>query len=163
GRREKPDQARLDELKSLREKARLNYEAFQTSLYAAHPELALHRGEAPVIKADEITALVAVADSVLLEYVVTDDMTYFFLNTKAASVQVYTLPIKRDELSKQTESLHGKLAGRDLGFRASAAKLYGLLLKPAQAQLRGKTNLLIVPDDNLWELPFQALLAEDGR
>src|SRR5262245_9626931 len=35
-----PDQARLDELKSLREKARLKYEAFQTSVYAAHPELA---------------------------------------------------------------------------------------------------------------------------
>src|SRR5262249_17180840 len=40
----------------------------------------------------------------------------------------------------------------------SAAKLYELLLKPAEAQLRGKTNLVIVPDDKLWELPFQALL-----
>ena len=36
-----------------------------------------------------------------------------------------------------------------------------MLLKPAQAQLRGKTDLVIAPDDKLWELPFQALLADD--
>ncbi|MEO6725923.1 MAG: CHAT domain-containing protein, partial [Blastocatellia bacterium] len=31
------------------------------------------------------------------------------------------------------------------------------------AQLRGKTNLVIVPDDKLWEMPFQALLNPDNR
>src|SRR6185369_10222742 len=30
-------------------------------------------------------------------------------------------------------------------------------------QLLGKTSLVIVPDDILWETPFQALLAGDGR
>ena len=164
----KPDQSRLGELKSLREKARLNYEAFQTSLYAAHPELRVQRGEAPVITAEETAALLPDSQSALLEYVVTDDLTYLFAITKAtgspaADVQVYTLPIKRDELTEQTESLRRQLAGRDLGFRASARRLYQLLLKPAEAQLRGKTDLVIIPDDKLWELPFQALLAEGDR
>ncbi len=161
--KDKPDQATLNELKALREKARLNYEAFQTSLYAAHPELRIQRGEAPIIKAGEIMALLPDAGSALLEYVVMDETTYLFAVTKAGGAQVYTLPIKRDELIKQTESFRGQLAGRDLGFRASARKLYDLLLKPARAQLRGKTNLVIVPDDKLWELPFQALLAEGDR
>ena len=49
------------------------------------------------------------------------------------------------------------------GFRPSALKLYELLLKPAAAQLKGKTNLLIVPDDQLWNLPFQALLTPSNR
>ena len=63
-------------------------------------------------------------------------------------------------MNSQTDrKLSAQLAGRDLGFRASAHKLYELLLKPAQAQLRGKTNLVIAPDDKLWELPFQALLS----
>jgi CHAT domain-containing protein len=99
-------------------------------------------------------------------YVVTDDQTYLFAITKAeaeAKVQLYTLPIKRAELTKQTEAFRQQLAGRDLGFRASAAKLYELLLKPAQAQLKGKTNLVIVPDDKLWDLPFQALLTSANR
>jgi CHAT domain-containing protein len=160
---DKPDQAKLNELKSLREKARLGYEAFQTSLYAAHPELRVQRGEAPVIKAGEIAALLPDAGSALLEYVVTDDMTYLFVVTKAAGVRVYTLPIKRDELIRQTEGFRRQLAARDLGFRVAARRLYQLLLKPAQAEVRGKTNLVIVPDDKLWELPFQALLAEGDR
>ena len=78
-------------------------------------------------------------------------------------VRVYTLQVKRDELDKQTELFRRQLAGRDLGFRASAAKLYELLIKPADAQLRGKTNLVIAPDDKLWDLPFQALLAGANR
>ena len=160
---ERPDQARLDELKSLREKARFKYEAFQTSLYAAHPELRAQRGDAPVVKGDEIAALLPNAGSALLEYLVTDEMTYLFAITKSAGLQVYELPIKRDELIKQTESFRLQLAGRDLGFRASAGGLYQLLLKPAEAQLRGKTNLIIAPDDKLWDLPFQALLTQAGR
>ncbi|HEV2669074.1 MAG TPA: tetratricopeptide repeat protein, partial [Blastocatellia bacterium] len=167
-RRDKPDRARVDELKAGVEKVRLEYEALETSLYVAHPELKVHRGEASIIKAGELTALLPDPSSALLEYVVADDRTYLFAVTKAinqakAEVQVYTIPIKRAELGKQAESFRAQLAGRDLGFRASAQKLYDLLVRPAQKSLRGKSSLVIVPDDKLWELPFQALLSRDGR
>jgi CHAT domain-containing protein len=36
-------------------------------------------------------------------------------------------------------------------------ELYTLLFGPAAAQLAGKTNVVIVPDGPLWDLPFQAL------
>ena len=168
GQQDKPDQARLGELNSLREKARLNYEAFQTSLYAAHPELRVQRGEAQVLKAEEISALAPDAGTALLEYVVTEDVTYLFTVARAAGgaaaeVRVSTLPIKRAELARQVEDFRRQLAARDLGFRASAVKLHDLLLKPAAAQLRGKTNLVIAPDDTLWDLPFQALLTGANR
>ena len=106
--------------------------------------------------------------SALLEYVVSDVETYLFAVTKAAGkagaeVRVYTLPIKRDDLAAQIETFRGQLAARDLGFRATAIKLYDQLLKPAEAQLRGKTNLVIAPDDRLWDLPFQALLTDASR
>jgi CHAT domain-containing protein len=164
----KPDPQRVGEIKPRLEKARLDYEAFQTSLYAAHPELRSHRGDAPIIKAEELATLIHAPNGALLEYVVTDDATYLFAITKAADrrdadVQVFTLPIKRAELAGQVESFRRRLAERDLGFRDAARRLYDLLLKPAQAQLRGKTDLVIAPDDMLWELPFQALLAGDDR
>ncbi|MFY9553960.1 MAG: CHAT domain-containing tetratricopeptide repeat protein [Blastocatellia bacterium] len=167
-RRDKPDTSRVAELKASIAKARLEYEAIETSLYAAHPELRVHRGEAPIIKAEQTTALLPDANDALLEYAVADDQTYLFAITKGAGqaeveIQVYTLPIKRDELARQTEAFRRQLAGRDLGFRASAVKLYKLLLKPAEAQLRGKTNLVIVPDEKLWDLPFQALLTSANR
>jgi len=168
GRQEKPDEARLSELKSLREKARLNYEAFQTSLYAAHPELRVQRGEAPIIKAEELSALAPDAGTALLEYVVLDEVTYLFTVVRAAGragaeVRVHALPVKRAELARQVEAFRRQLAARDLGFRAPAAGLYDLLLKPAAAQLRGRTSLIVAPDDALWDLPFQALLSGANR
>jgi hypothetical protein len=71
-------------------------------------------------------------------------------------VTLYKLLVKREELAKQTENFRQQLAGRDLGFRGSAVRLYDVLLKPAEAQLRGKTNLTIAADNLLWDLPFQA-------
>ncbi|MBO0725446.1 MAG: tetratricopeptide repeat protein, partial [Blastocatellia bacterium] len=163
-----PDQARLTELKAQLQKARLDFEAFQTNLYAAHPDLRTQRGEAQPLRLDEVAALLPDAASALLEYVVTDDKTYLFAITKAVGkaetdIRVYTLPVKRDELDKQTEVFRRQLASRDLGFRASSTKLYELLLKPAEAQLRDKNNLIIAPDDKLWDLPFQALLTGANR
>src|SRR5262249_28596542 len=130
--------------------------------------LKTYRGEAPVIEAEELAALLPDASSVLLEYVVTDDQTYLFAITKAtakaeAEIRLYKLSIKRDDLARQIEAFRRQLAERNLRFRASAAKLYESLLKPAEAQLQGKTNLVIAPDDKLWDLPFQALLAGDDR
>ncbi len=159
--------ARVSELKAGLDKARLSYEAFQTSLYASRPELKTQRGQAPVIKAEELSALLPTGASALLEYVVTDNVTYLFVVTKAADnrpeTRVFTLPVKRAALAEQIESFRRRLAMRDLGFRHQAGKLYGLLLKPAQAQLKGKTNLVIAPDDMLWDLPFQALLTGARR
>ncbi len=167
-RRDKPNAQTVAELQTNVAKARLEYEDFETRLYVAHPELKVQRGEAPIIKAEEITALLPDAASALLEYVVGNDQTYLFVITKAAGkveaeVQVYTVPIKRKELVKQTEAFRQQLAGRDLGFRASAGNLYELLLKPAETQLQGKTNLVIAPDSTLWDLPFQALMSGANR
>jgi CHAT domain-containing protein len=86
-----------------------------------------------------------------------------FVVTKGADVRVYTLPIKREALAKQTEAFRQQLAARDLGFRTPASKLYELLIKPAAPQLAGKTNLIIAPDSTLWDLPFQTLLNSSNR
>ena len=165
-RKDKPDVKRVTELKAAVEKARLEYEDFETRLNLAHPKLKVQRGEAPIVKTDELATLLPDASSALLEYVVGDDKTYLFIvtkGTKEADVRVYTLPIKREALAKQTEAFRQQLASRDLGFRTSASKLYEVLIKPAAAQLAGKTNLIIAPDNTLWDLPFQTLLNSSNR
>ncbi|HEY2962068.1 MAG TPA: CHAT domain-containing protein, partial [Pyrinomonadaceae bacterium] len=150
------------------EKARLEYEAFETELYAAHPELKVHRGEAPIIKANELGTLLPDPTTALLEYLVTADKTYLFVSSKTTAneepeVQLYTLPISRELLSQKIERFRDQLAARDLGFRSSASKLYELLVKSAAPQLRDKANLIIVPDDTLWDLPFQALVTTENK
>jgi CHAT domain-containing protein/Tfp pilus assembly protein PilF len=164
GQSAQPDHVRLAGLKAQLDKARLEYEAFRTSLYAAHPELKARRGEARTVTLGEAADMLPEAQSAVLEYVVTEEKTYLFVLTKggrakhgALSLRAHTLPIKRRELAEQVEGFRQQLAKRDLTFRASASRLYDLLLKPARAELEGKNQLVVVPDGVLWELPFQAL------
>lgn len=165
---DKQDASRVSEVEAKLEKARLDFEDFQNGLYAAHPELKTQRGEAPVINVQELASLLPDASSALLEYVVTNDKTYLFVITKPSEtapveVQAYALSLKQDELATQIESFRQQLATRDLGFRGSAVKLYEVLLKPAESQLRGKNNIVIAPDSSLWDLPFQALVNNNNR
>lgn len=162
----KPNLQQLADLKAQLEKTRLDFESFQTRLYAAHPELRAQRGEAPIIKTEELATMVD-DKTALLEFAVTGQAAYLFAITRTGKalpkIRAYTLPIKQDELAKQANEFRQQLASLDLGFRASAKRLYDLLLKPAAAQFAGKTRIVIVPDAALWELPFQALIGSDNR
>ena len=74
-----------------------------------------------------------------------------------ATLESYEIKIRQADLAARTEDFRNLLAQRNPGFSASARDLYDLLLKPAHQQLEGKTDLVIVPDGPLWNLPFQAL------
>jgi CHAT domain-containing protein/Tfp pilus assembly protein PilF len=168
--RPQPDPTRLEDLKTRQQKARLEHEAFQLVLYAAHPELKTQRGEVKTLTLEEADRLLPDARSALLEYVVTEDHAYLFALTKtdhvnpgAVNLKMYTLAIKGRELADQIEGIRQQLAKRDLRFRESAKRLYDLLLKAARTQLHGKSRLVIVPDGVLWELPFQALVSAEDR
>jgi CHAT domain-containing protein/Tfp pilus assembly protein PilF len=160
--RSQPDPARLSDLKTQLQKARLDYEAFQIGLYAAHPELKAQRGEAQPLTPEQARELLPDTRSAMLDYVVTDERTYLFALTANAGgttteLKVYTLALKRKELTDRVARFRETLAQGSPGFRQPARELYDLLLKPAAAQLQGRTSLVIVPDGVLWELPFQAL------
>jgi CHAT domain-containing protein/Tfp pilus assembly protein PilF len=168
--RSRPDSSHLTDLQEQLQRARVDYESFQTGLYVAHPELRVQRGEAQPVTAEEVAALIPDANGALLEYVVTDDKVLLFVATRppakaqnTPNVKSYVIDIKRKDLVEKAERFRRQLAARDLGFRETALGLYDLLLKPAAAQLSGKSALIIVPDDALWELPFQALQPAQNR
>src|SRR6185503_19022289 len=46
---------------------------------------------------------------------------------------------------------------------AFSRQIYDLLLGPAKSLLADKTTVAIVPDDLLWDLPFQTLKQSEGR
>lgn len=162
-----PDAARVGTLRTQLNQARLGYEAYRTALYAEHPALRSQRGESRPLDAAEATALLPDSRSAALEFAVTDDATYLFVLTRDGAgrpvLKVYKIAVKRSDLSEQTEAFRQLLAGRGLGFREAASRLYDLLLKPAARDLEGKTALVVVPDGGLWNLPFQALVSGSGR
>ena len=182
--RKQPDEVRLADLNKQLEKTRLDYEAFQTSLYAVHPELKAQRGEAKPLTLDEAHSLLPDAKTALLQFVVTEEKTYLFalthakgpgfrgqgskvsqpstLNPQPLTLKVYPLDIKRSDLAKRIEEFRKEVSDPNRGLK-SARSLYDQLLEPAKAQLQGKTTLVIVPDGPLWDLPFQALQVKENR
>jgi CHAT domain-containing protein/uncharacterized protein HemY len=166
----RPDKAGLADLRVSLQKARRDREEFEASLYAAHPELKPKRRGAQPFKLEDASGLLTDAKTALLEYVVDEDQTFLFVLTKggqqsraAMDVRVFTIRIQRKELASRAEEFRRQLAEHDLDFHASATQLYQLLLGPAQTLLEGKTNLIIVPDEALWQLPFQALQPRADR
>jgi CHAT domain-containing protein/lipopolysaccharide biosynthesis regulator YciM len=165
-----PDTARLAELEKRRQKARLDHEAFETALYAAHPELKLSRGRARIIEPTQTLELLPDARTALMQYVVADERTYLFVLTRSsraqqtvADLKVYPIEIKRASLAARVGAYRRAMAERDPGFRAPSGELYDLLVGPARAQLQGHSDLVIIPDGELWELPFQSLMPGPDR
>ncbi len=163
-----PDAATLFDLTRRLDKARIEYESFQTTLYAAHPGLKIQRGETPPLTLNEAARLLpADGKTALVEYSIANDKSFLFVLTKAAPsskqdtprivLKVYPLDLNSKELEALVLSFKKRLGERNLAFSSLAQRLYELLLKPAEAQLRGKDLLCIVPDGVLWQLPFQAL------
>src|SRR4029079_13413783 len=150
-------------------KARLSYESFQTALYAAHPELRVKRGEAQTLTLEQAGGLLTDSRTALLEYAVAGDRTFLFVLTVSPQkglqqpvLNLYDLHITRNDLVDRVQKLNQRIANNDLEYAQLSTELYNLLIAPAHRQLLGKTSLVIVPDDILWETPFQALLAGDG-
>jgi CHAT domain-containing protein len=169
--RKELDENRLVDLKTRLQKARLDYEAFQTGLYVTHSQLKTQRGEAQSITLEETNTLLSDVKTALLEFVVTETKTYLFILSSPEPrtpnpepmLKVYTIDIQQKDLAERVTRLREMVAANRGGFPRLARELYDLLLKPAQAQWQGKTNLIIVPDGVLWELPFQALQSKENR
>lgn len=166
--RNKLDAARMNSLNDSLRKARLEYEAFETDLYAAHPDLKVKRGEANALTLEEMEALLPDARTVALEFVVTEDMTSLFVLTKNApqavvKTMVFTISIKQKDLEARVNQFRNQIAERDQAFSNNATALFQLLLAQTLPLLRGKTTLIIVPNGPLWELPFQALQSPENR
>jgi CHAT domain-containing protein len=167
--RERPDDARIDEMEQRLAKSRNAYETFQAALYTAHPELKLNRGLLPLFALQDAAVLLPDNQAAVLEYVVADEQTFLFVLTKdparkeLVDLKVYPINIGRGDLSHRVESFRKLLATNHPGFRQSGGELYKLLVKPAEQHLQGKTTVCIVPDGSLWELPFQALQTSEDK
>ncbi|HEX8920374.1 MAG TPA: CHAT domain-containing tetratricopeptide repeat protein, partial [Pyrinomonadaceae bacterium] len=168
-----PDQRRVDELEARLQKARLEYDAYQTRIYASHPTLKVQRGDADPLSTDEAIALLPDTKTVLLEYVVTAEKTYLFVLSRkgkaneepsgAVEVKVYEIAVNAQDLAARIVDFRRRLAQNSLDFKETAGRLYDLLLRPAQKELEGKATVCIIPSGQLWELPFQALLSQPDR
>ncbi len=168
-----PNKFRVAELIAALKRARAEYDAFRNRLYALRPQLKVMRGEAKPLAVEQARAMVTDARSALLSFVETDEQVYLFVFTKPRLVKrtahpesplkIYVLGTNRSDLYIRVAALNQAIARRDEQWQTSSRDLYDLLLKPAEAQLAGKENWVVVPDGTLWSLPFDALRTGDDR
>lgn len=172
--RDPVDHALKESLDARLRKARLEYGEFQAKLYKTHPKLRVYRGALAPPTPETIESLVPDANTALTEYVVTDTRTYLFVlsgqrlsetRTHGSSpvLNVYALPVGERELADRVARFRELIRERGKNLSSAAAELYDLLLKPAQKQLDGKKNLIVIPDGQLWALPFPALKPGENR
>lgn len=161
------DKTRLDEVTKRLEKTRLDYEFLQTSAFANYAQLRRSRGIATNINADEIFGLIRQPNEALLEFAVSDEQIFLFVATKERTgklnLHVYTLAGKSTEIIALANGFRRRIVEKNLDYKEPAQKLYDVLFRQAAPQLAGKTVWTIVPDAELWNAPFAALIEPNGR
>lgn len=154
-----PDHARLSKFKNQVRAARMALENFQTNLYATHPALKIQRADISSIEPRKITTLLQ-KESAILEYSVSKERTFLFVWTQEngePGLRVIPIPISQKVLAQQTRAYRKQLETRDLRVEQTSRKLYDMLLAPAENYFAKKRSIILVPDRELWDLPFQAL------
>ena len=162
------DPSSLDSLYRQLDAARLEFQSFQDALYVAHPDLRIRTGQTAALTTADINQLALNKDCAYLEYVVSKEQIYLFVLTKKIEsdgfdLKAYPLQIKFYDLVSKVDQFHQRLAIRHPEFASLARELYGLIIGPADQQLKGVKTIGIIPDGFLWNLPFQALLAGNNH
>ena len=90
-------------------------------------------------------------------------ITFCVRKNTSRYVEFNLTPEVKLTIEKFRKSLQNTTAGHKYDGAADAKKLYQILIKPVLAQLSGIKNLIIIPDDELHYIPFEALQDEQNN
>jgi tetratricopeptide (TPR) repeat protein len=170
-RRARPDAARLAALDAEVADVRREYGDWRTRLLARYPALRAAAGNSPAFTLDTAARLLPDSDTAIVEFVATDTRLLVLVVARRAGaaeaaapeVTLHQIPLTREALRARVRPYVDMIAARDLRVLQEAAGLQALLLGPGGPRVTGARRLVIVPDDVLWELPFQTLRSAAGR
>src|SRR5262249_2378407 len=118
--------------------------------------------------------------SALVHFLVGEEQTTVIVATRRASgddhsgegtgaapvpsldVHAYAIQTSRAQLAEQVTRFTDAIARGLDTIAADGRAVYDRLLGPAREQLAKRTQLVIIPDDSLWTLPFEALRSPVG-
>ncbi len=105
------------------------------------------------------------ANTAVLDYVNTaiDDVRLFVVTNQGGKpkLSVYKVSADYNKLGAQASRLRNACADPRKPYLADSRALYKSLIGPAASQLRGIKRLVICPGGVLWDVPFQALSANN--
>ncbi len=163
------DKALIDLFSQEARQAELDLQAFYDRLYARYPHLATQSG-ARTATLQEIAQSLP-SDAVLLEYVHLTRTTeggsalmLFCLSNEQGKPHLTAHPIftEGQPLAELTESFVLTCAVPNGDYAELSNRLERILLEPARTRWAEKRLLIICPDVELWDVPFQAIQTNRG-
>jgi hypothetical protein len=143
-------------------------------LYQRLPDLAAWRGLAAPAAASDLLELVPDERSLLLSFVLDDEaLLILALRRPAASAEAapaatepiyeaYVAPVKRRQPAEIAATLHQSMAADTSRWRKAASAVISLWPEPVTNLLAAASNVVIVPHDVWWRVPFDALPSGAG-
>ncbi|QQS49014.1 MAG: CHAT domain-containing protein [Acidobacteriota bacterium] len=157
---------RLEQIKTDLADARLKYSIFMDVIQISTSPVS-DQGKIVVSHQFEYKLLEELpGDTLFISYSVTQHKTWVFLisnRPEGIELDVKSLEISREDLRASVLSLHRGLAERSLSFNTISRKVYDILIGPIEGALAGRNKLCFIPDDILWDVPFQTLINKDSR
>ncbi len=101
------------------------------------------------------------AGKCVLNYLICEDRTLLWTMDRDR-LQFTFLPINGDSLVADVDRFL-QCIKKDSAVDVVGERLYRMLVRPVEPFIEDKTEILIVPDGILWQLPFAALPGGDGR
>ncbi len=101
-------------------------------------------------------------NEVLLEYFWADSSLYFFVFTRD-SFQIRRISLEETFLSRIAKFQKSIKRADFQKFPVLSHDLYKILIEPINACLKGKNHLIIIPDEELSSLPFEAMITQKSE
>jgi tetratricopeptide (TPR) repeat protein len=157
-----PDSARLARLQAQLTDLLSAREAQQAALYARLPELKRWRGLQALPALVDLNTLLEATGALVIEYVVMDDELLILTaahGTGAPDVTAAIVPVRRRELIDRITPAVEAASLRDVDrWRTRSSSLVAPLISPIASRLSGHDRYVVVPDEALWRIPFEALV-----
>ena len=161
----KPDPARLETLRLQHTALMTRRAEQQAALYARVPELQIWRGLRAPEGADDPGAFVRDEKLIVVEYLLGDDELLIVTIANVSGrpdVAASLTSIDRRELAEQINEAMKPAALNDPdAWKKQTAAIAGSLVMPIAGRLAGRERCVIIPDDILWKVPFEALSLTD--
>ena len=163
----KPDTAQIEKLDAAISAALAARAASQAELFARLPDLRIWRGLHEPASVDDLAAFLDSDGKVLLQFVVDDhDVVVLTASRRsgaeAPTVAAFATPIKRQLLAERVaRALAPDALGSVEGWRTASRELFAILPRAVSEQLAAATSIIVIPDDILWRIPFEAMPVGD--
>ena len=161
----KPNSARVERLQQRLTAAVQARSVQRTELFNRLPELRTWRGLAPAANLDEAASALE-EDEALVEFVIDDDDLLVLAVTRAADAAVcrsYLAPVPRQTLAERISRAVDQATLRDLAaWQNESVELMKLIPGGAWSAVAAAAKVVLIPDDVLWRVPFEALAVGDG-